>query len=333
MAGTSDERFAQRIADSAIDIAIDLKGHTGDARLGVLALRPAPLQCHYLGFPGTLGAEVFDYLIADPVVAPEGCEPHFTEHLVRLPDTYQVNDRRRTIAEPGPSRAACGLPDGGVVLCCFNGQQKLAPPMLDLFVRVALAVPDSVLWLYCDHALAARNLAAEVAARGLDPARLVIAGKLPPAEHLARQRHADLFLDTQPYGAHTTCSDALWVGLPVLTSPTRAFAGRVAASLLTAIGMPELIATDLGDYEAKAIALARDRTRLATLRQRLIVARETAPLFDTDRFRRNLEAAYVAMWERRRQGLPPAPIDVHPDGKAEARQPPRAWSLDAGRRP
>jgi predicted O-linked N-acetylglucosamine transferase (SPINDLY family) len=310
----NDEQFAQRIAASEIDIAIDLKGHTGDARLKVLAQRPAPIQCHYLGFPGTLGGDSIDYLIVDPVVAPPGVEPHFTERLVRLPDTYQVNDRRRAAAVPAPGRQDYGLPADAVVLCSFNGQQKLSARWLDIWARVLAAVPDAVLWLFCDHALAAANLRKEVAARGVAPDRFVIADKVAHPQHLARLAVADLFLDSLPYGAHTTCSDALWMGLPVLTCPGGAFAGRVAASLVTAVGMPELIAADLADYEAMAVEMARDRARLGALRQRLIAARDAAPLFDTDRFRRSIESAYEMMWARWQQGLPPANIDVKSDG-------------------
>lgn len=308
--GVTNEQFAQRIAAAGIDIAIDLKGHTEDARLEVLAMRPAPVQVHYIGFPGTLGGDAIDYLIADRVIAPPGVETHYTERLVRLPGAYQVNDRKRAVADPGPTRQDCGLPDNAVVLCSFNGQQKVTPAMFEIWARVLAAVPNSVLWLYCDHPLAAGNLRREAAARGLDPTRLVIAGKLPPDQHLARQRHADLFLDTLPYNAHTTCSDALWMGLPVLTCPGRAFAGRVAASLLTAMGLPDLIATDLADYETKAISLARDPARLSALRQRLIASRPTAPLFDTTLFTRNLETAYQQMWQRWQRGEPPADIDV-----------------------
>ncbi len=307
---TTDEQFAARIASAEIDIAIDLTGYTEGARLAVLARRPAPLQCHFLGFPGTIGSDAVDYLFADHVVAPPGAEQHYTERLVRLPDSYQVNDRKRAVADSGPGRKEYGLPEDGVVFCSFNGQQKLSSRTLDIWVRVLAAVPGSVLWLYTDLPLAAANLRKEVAARGLDPARLIIAEKVPPAQHLARLRLADLFLDSLPYGAHTTGSDALWVGLPVLTCPGQAFAGRVGASLLTAVGMPELIATDIADYEAKAIALAREPARLADLRRRLIAGRDTAALFDTDRFRRNIEAAYTQMWARWQQGLPPAHIDL-----------------------
>lgn len=306
----SDEQLADRIAASEIDIAIDLTGHTGNARLAVFARRPAPVQCHFLGYPGTIGGDALDYIIVDPVIAPPGAEAHYTERLVRLPDSYQPNDTRRELAAGTPDRQSFGLPEKAIVLCSFNGQQKLTPVMLDVWARILAAVPETVLWLYCDVPLAADNLRREVANRGIASERIVTAGKLPAAQHLARLQLADLFLDALPYGAHTTASDALWIGLPVLTSMGQAFPGRVCAGLLSAVGLPELITPDLASYEAKAIELARAPHQLVALRERLAAARLQSALFDADRFRRNIEEAYAAMWDRWVRGAPPDHITV-----------------------
>lgn len=313
---SSDLDMAEKIAASDIDILVDLKGYTPYARLGPLALRPAPIQCTWIGYPGTLGTEAVDYVIADRWVSPPEHEAHFTEAVVRLPGCYQVNDRARAIAEDVPTRAECGLPENAFVLACFNSQQKLSPALLDAWCRVLAQVPDAVLWMLSDNAAASDNLRREVQARGIAPERLVIAGFMQPlARHLARVRLADLQLDTLPYGAHTTASDALWAGVPIITCLGDAFAGRVGASLLDAMGVPELIARCPEEYERLALELARDRDRLAALRARIATNRDSAPLFDTQRFRRNLEAAYTVMWERHRAGERPSPIDVpdHPE--------------------
>jgi len=274
--------------------------------------RPAPVQCHYLAFPGTLGIAEIDYMIVDPVIVPDGEEGCFTEALARLPDCYQANDRKRAIAENVPSRAACGLPERGVVLASFNNAIKISPNLLDVWTRVLAAVPESVLWLFADNAWAPANLRREAEERGIDPARLVFAGYATPAEHLARLAHADLMLDSFPYGAHTTASDALWMGVPVLTLTGRSFASRVGASLLRAVGLDELIMPSFAAYEREAIALAQDAGRLASLKSRLAAARGNCPLFDTERFARSLEAAYLGMWDRCRRGQPPKGFDVEP---------------------
>ena len=310
MRAASDEQIAQRIAAHEIDILVDLKGHTDMERLGVLALRPAAVQCHYLGFPGTIGGGAFDYFIADRVTVPPGSEAFYCEKIVRLPDCYQVNDRQRPLGTDGASRSDFGLPDEATVLCCFNGQQKLTPAMFDVWARVLLAVPNTVLWLYADTDVAHGNLRKEASARGVDPGRLYFAGKLPLAQHLSRLKVADLFLDTLPYNAHTTASDALWMGCPMITCPGKAFAGRVGASLLTSVGLPELIAADLREYEAKAIELAGTPQKLAALRRQLEATREVVPLFDTVLFSRNIERAYQTMWQRWQNGEPPAQIDL-----------------------
>lgn len=305
-----DLEVARFLRAQEVDIAIDLKGHTRDARPEILAHRPAPIQVSYLGYPGTMGADFIDYILADPVVLPFDQQPCYTEKIVHLPECYQVNDASRKIGERAPSRREAGLPDRGFVFCCFNNNLKIAAPVFDVWMRLLRDVEDSVLWLLCDHALAERNLRREAAARGVDPARLVFANWLPPEDHLARHRLADLFLDTLPYNAHTTASDALWAGLPVLTCRGETFAGRVAASLLAAIGLPELATDNLTDYERLATRLATDAVLLGRLRETLARNRTTHPLFDTDRFRRHIEAAYTTMWTLSRQGEPPRSFRV-----------------------
>ena len=286
-------------------------GYTQDARPGILAYRPAPIQASYLGFPGTTGAEFIDYIIADKTVAPFEHQPFYTEKIVHLPDCYLVNDTKRNIAEGSPSRQEAGLPEKGFVFCCFNNNWKITPDVFGVWMRLLRAVEGSVLWLLRDNEGAERNLRKEAQARGIDPLRLVFAGHLPlDDDHLARHRLADLFLDTLPYNAHTTASDALWTGLPVLTREGTAFAGRVAASLLYAVGLPELVTHGLEEYEALALKLATDPPSLRSIRRKLEVNRLTHPLFDTDRFRRHIEAAYTTMWETWQRGDPPASFAV-----------------------
>ncbi|MFS2009587.1 tetratricopeptide repeat protein [Azospirillum sp. CT11-132] len=309
-----DADAAQVIAADGIDILVDLTGFTTFSRTSILAARPAPLQVNWLGYPGTLGAGYVDYILADPEVIAEGEEAFFTERVVRLPDCYQPNDRRRAIAATTPSRADCGLPADGFVFCCFNSAYKLTPALFDGWARILAAVPGSVLWLYAGNPQVAANLRREGEARGLDPDRLVFAGPIPHAEHLARHRLADLFLDTLPYNAHTTASDALWAGLPVLTRRGTTFAGRVAASLLRAAGLPELIVDGQEAYEAAAVDLARSPQRLRALRERLMRNRQTCPLFDTPRFTRHIEAAYRAMWDIHLAGGQPRVIAIAAEG-------------------
>lgn len=313
----SDEEVARLLVALEVDIAVDLKGHTTGARPGILAHRPAPIQAAYLGYPGTMGAPFIDYLLADRFVIPQDERRFYTEKVVYLPGCYQVNDAQRAIAPRTPSRAAAGLPGDGFVFCCFNNNYKILPPVFGAWMRLLRDVPASVLWLLEDNAAAKRNLQEAARARGVDPARLVFAGRLPPAEHLARHSAADLFLDTLPYNAHTTASDALWAGLPVLTCAGATFAGRVAGSLLSAVGLGELVTGSPQEYEALALALARDPGRLAGLRETLARNRAAAPLFDTDRFRRGLEAAYTAMWEAWQRGEAPRGFAVGPDGAAD----------------
>ncbi len=307
--GAGDAAAAARIRDDKIDILVDLKGHTEDNRLEILARRPAPLQAHYLGYPGTLGVEFVDYLIADRFVAPPQTAQFFAEKLVYLPHSYQINDRRRPMGET-PTRGECGLPEIGFVFCCFNNSYKITPTVFDVWMRLLKALPESVLWLLADNGVAEENLRREAAGRGIGPERLVFAPRLPLAHHLARHRLADLFLDTVPVNAHTTASDALWAGLPLLTCAGRSFVARVAGSLLRAVGLPELVTDDLPSYEACALSLARDPDRLAAIRTKLAAGRASAALFDADRTRRHLEAAYAAMWDIRCRGESPRPIDI-----------------------
>ena len=293
--GLDDAAAAQAVAAARIDIAVDLMGHTPGARPGILAARPAPLQVNFLGFAGSLGADWIDYMIVDPVVAPAGSEPQFQERLVRLPDMYQPSDAGAALG-PAPTRAEVGLPETGFVFACFNSNLKIGPEVFALWMRILLSLDGAVLWLMQDHPAAARRLRAAAEAAGVNPARLIFAPRASLEAHLARQRCADLFLDTFPYGAHTTASDALWAGLPVVTPLGPAFPGRVAASLAIAAGLPELVAPDTEAYVRIALDLARDHERIALLKSRLAARR--APLFDRDRYRQALEAAYIGMWTR-----------------------------------
>jgi protein O-GlcNAc transferase len=299
---------ARRIRADGVDVLVDLKGFTRDGRPELFALRPAPVQINYLGYPGTMGAPWYDGLVTDEVCSPPGSEAQFAERLVNLPGSYQVNDRAQEIADRAPSRTECGLPDQGVVYCCFNQTYKIEPALFDVWAHILHRVPDSVLWLFRSHDEAEVNLRREAERRHLDPARLVFAGKLSKAEHLARHRHADLFLDTLRVNAHTTASDALWAGVPLLTCPGETFQSRVAASLLHAAGLPELVVPDLASYEETAVRLGQAGDELAVLRARLAANRLSCALFDTQRYARNLERAFDALWEACARGAKPAPI-------------------------
>jgi predicted O-linked N-acetylglucosamine transferase (SPINDLY family) len=309
VAGAGDADIAARLRAHNIDIAVDLKGYTSDSRPGILAFRPAPVQVNYLGFPGTMGTPLMDYIIADGILIPSADDKDYAEKIVRLPDSYQPNDRSRALSAP-PTRAQMGLPETGFVFCCFNAAYKLTPEVFARWMRLLNAVEGSVLWLLHEGASPTKNLKREAEARGVSANRLVFAARTRPEDHLARHACADLFLDTFPYNAHTTASDALWTGLPFLTLPGASFASRVGASLLNAAGLPELIAHSAEDYESKALALARERPLLAALRAKLAVARDTTALFDIDRYTRHLERAYETMAERSRRGLPPAGFSV-----------------------
>jgi predicted O-linked N-acetylglucosamine transferase (SPINDLY family) len=301
---------AARIHADKVGILVDLKGYTQHARPQICSYRPAPVQVSYLGYPATMGADFIDYILVDKLVVPSSQQPFFSEKLVHLPDCYQANDRKREIAATAVSREECGLPENGFVFCSFNNSYKITPRIFDIWMRLLKAIPNSVLWLLQANELVETNLRSEAAKRGTDPDRLVFAPILPPAGHLARHRKADLFLDTLPCNAHTTASDALWAGLPLLTCVGDTFAGRVAASLLAAVGLPELITASLGDYERAALALAGDPARLAQLRTKLQRNRDASPLFDLPRLTGNIETAYVRMWETWRAGQQPAGFSV-----------------------
>ena len=309
----SDEVAAAIIRDRQIDILVNLNGYFGEERTGVFAQRPAPIQVNYLGFPGTLAAAYMDYIIADRCVIPPGDEDFYDERVVYLPECYQANDNRKAIAQRIFRRPECGLPQSGFVYCCFNNSYKITPEVFDSWMRILKEVSGSILWLIEDSANAVSNLKREASARGVNSSRLVFAERMPLADHLARHHLADLFLDTLPYNAHTTASDALWAGLPVLTRLGGTFPGRVAASLLQAIGLPELIASTQEDYQQLAIELASDAHKLTALKHKLAINRSVKPLFDTRLFTRRIEAAYEEMYKRHKSGLAPDRISIAAD--------------------
>jgi predicted O-linked N-acetylglucosamine transferase (SPINDLY family) len=306
----SDGEVAQLSRELKVDIAVDLKGYTEGARMGIFAHRAAPVQVSYLGYPGTLAAPYIDYLIADETLVPQNSCAYYTEKIVYLPDSYQANDRSRSIADRAFTREELGLPPRGFVFCCFNNAWKIAPAAFDVWMRILRRVEGGVLWLLLDSERAAENLCREAEARGVNRARLVFAPRMPLPEHLARHRAADLFLDTYPYNAHTTASDALWAGLPVLTRTGESFAARVAGSLLRAAGLPELITSTPEAYESLAIELATNPVKLAGLADRLRKTRLAVPLFDTELFARRLEAAYTQMHQYHVRGLSPAHLHI-----------------------
>ncbi|MDP2639859.1 MAG: tetratricopeptide repeat protein [Betaproteobacteria bacterium] len=300
---------AGRIRRDGIDILIDLKGFTHEARPEIFALRPAPLQVAWLGYPGSTGRGLNDYAIVDRVVAPPELAGDYGEKLVWMPNSYQVNDYRQPVAEERPGRAALGLPATGFVYACFNKVYKIEPPVFSAWMRILTRVPGSVLWLYAGKSGARTNLARAAAAAGIDPARLVFGETLPKPQHLARLARADLFLDTFTVNAHTSAADALWAGVPVLTCPGDTFAARVGASLVAAAGLPQLACPSMADYENAAVRLAHDPAELRAMR-RTLAARERLPLFDTPRFVRDLESAFDTMWQRYLAGEPPTEFAV-----------------------
>jgi predicted O-linked N-acetylglucosamine transferase (SPINDLY family) len=310
----SDRNFDIEVAklsrDLKIDIAVDLKGFTQDARTGIFAHRAAPIQVNYLGYPGTLGADYIDYIIADKTLISPELQSCYSEKVIYLPDSYQVNDRKRLISEREFTRQELGLPESSFVFCCFNNNFKILPATFEGWMRILRAVEGSVLWLLQDNSWALKNLKKEAEKQGVAPDRLVFAERLPLPEHLARHRQADLFLDTFPCNAHTTTSDALWVGLPVLTLMGESFGSRVAASLLNAVGLPELITSTQEEYEALAIELALNPLKLADAKLKLANNRLTAPLFDTPLFAKSLEAAYIKMYEQYQADLEPEHISI-----------------------
>jgi predicted O-linked N-acetylglucosamine transferase (SPINDLY family) len=296
--------------NTQLDIAVDLKGFTHDSRPGIFAARAASAQVSYLGYPGTMGAEYIDYLIADHTLVPESSQQYYDEKIVYLPNSYQVNDSKRAIAERVFTREQLELPAAGFIYCCFNNTYKITPEVFSIWMRILKQVQGSVLWLLEDTPGGPANLRREAALRGIGPERLVFAKRMPLPEHLARQRLADLFIDTWPCNAHTTASDALWVGLPVLTRIGEAFAGRVAASLLNATQLSELITADPAHYESLAIRLAGEPEQLAVIRRKLIDNRLSCPLFDARLFTRHIEAAYAKIAARSHAGLAPEHIYI-----------------------
>jgi protein O-GlcNAc transferase len=308
----SDENIAALARQNEIDIGVDLMGFITDSRPGIFAYRTAPIQVSYLAYPGSMGADYIDYLIADKIIIEKSQQAFYAEKVAYLPNSYQANNYRDDMFSTGEActRAQAGLPEAGFVLCCFNNNYKIAPDVFGIWMRILKQLEGSVLWLLQDNPTAAINLRKEAANRDVDPARLIFAPRMSLPEHLARHRLADLFLDTLPYNAHTTASDALWAGLPVLTRIGETFAGRVAASSLSAIGLAELITTSPEAYEALAIELATKPEKLSSIKNKLAQNRLTAPLFDTERFTRHLEAAYTAMYARHQADLPPDHIYV-----------------------
>ena len=314
---TTDAEIADLLRRLEIDIAVDLVGYLQNARTTIFSRRPAPIQVNYIGYPGTLGADYFDYIIADPTVLPPQHAGFYTEKVAWLPDTYLSTDATRPIAPTTPSRRDLGLPEDGFVFCCFNLLYKNNPEMFDVWMRLLRELDNSVLWLRDYNAVTSQNLRAEAQRRGIAPERLVFAPRVPSAaDHLARQRQADLFLDTLPYNAHTTGTEALWVGLPVLTCLGSSFAGRVGASINKAIGMPELVTNSLAEYEALALKIARDPALCTALKEKLARNRASYPLFDTARLTRHVETAYEHMWQTYRDGRPPAGFAVESNGRS-----------------
>jgi protein O-GlcNAc transferase len=306
----TDRELAVLMREQGIDIAVDLSGHTAGGRLGLFAQRAAPIQATYLGYAGTTGADFFDYLIADQNVIPEENQRYFSEKIVYLPHCYLPNDSTRVIG-PAPSREQMGLPAEGFVFCSFNNSYKFTPDVFSIWMRILQRVERSVLWMPFNNANAAANLRKEAQRRGIDAERVIFAGHLPLlSQHLGRLQLADLMLDTLPYNAHSTAIDALLAGVPVLTRIGNSFAGRVAASLLRTIGLPELVTGSPQEYEEMAVALATSPARLAALKQRLSSNRLTRPPFDPESSVRQLEAAYEKMYERYHAQLPPDHIHV-----------------------
>lgn len=307
-----DAAIASLLHQLEIDIAVDLGGHTAGARPGIFAARPCPVQVNYLGFPATMGAPFIDYILADAHVVPPDLQQFYSERVVYLPDTFQANDRARPFLEEAGVRADAGLPEAALVFCSFNQAVKVTPAMFDIWMRLLRRIEDSVLWMLAGNLAAERNLRSEAERRGIDPARVLIAPRAEYRDYLARYRLADLLLDTFPFNAGTTASDALWCGLPVLTCGGEALASRMAGSLLQAAGLPELVTGSLEEYEALALKLARERDLLRGFRERLLRNRLQCPLFDTARFTRHVEAAYATMWQRAQRGQPPASFAVEP---------------------
>ena len=308
--GMSDKAIALQARQDGIDIAVDLNGYTTHACTGIFAYRAAPIQINYLGYPGTMGAEFIDYILADPVLIPEDKRQHYSEQIIYLPNTYQPTDNTRAISDKVISREDMGLPREGFVFCCFNNNYKISPVEFDIWMRLLKNVEGSVLWLLKSNKWAGQNLKRQAEDRGVNAERIIFAERLPQSEHLARQRLADLFLDTFNYNAHTTTSDALWAGLPVITKMGQGFAARVAGSLLNAVGLPELITQNEEDYEVLILELATNPKKLAKIKDTLATNRLTQPLFNTELYTRHLENGYLQAYECYFQGNLPQTIIV-----------------------
>jgi len=306
----SDKEVSKLSRELGVDVAVDLVGYTKDSRTSIFAERAAPVQVSYLGYIGSMGVDYIDYIIADKIVVPIEQQLNYSEKIAYLPNSYQVNDSKRKISDRQYTKKEFGLPEEGFIFCSFNNNFKILPAIFDGWMRILKAVDSSVLWLFVDNHTAAVNLRLEAENRGVDSNRLVFATNMPLEDHLARYRLADLMLDTLPYNAGTTASHALWAGLPVLTCMGKLFVGRMAASLLGAIDLPELITTSLEEYEAKAIELASNPDKLREIKDKIGRNRQTTPLFDTKLFTRHIEAAYVAMYDRYQGELPPDVIEV-----------------------
>ena len=309
---STEVEIAHISRDLEVDIAIDLGGYTKNSRPLIFAHRAAPIQINYLGFPGTMGTDYMDYIIADSALIPEGLKNAYVESIIYLPNSYQANDSKKNLSDRKFIKEELGLPKTGFVFCCFNNNWKMLPDTFQAWVSIVRSVPNSVLWLFEDNSTAVRNLSFEAERHGLDPNRLIFAKRMPHSDHLARYRLADLFLDTFPYGAHTTASDALWAGVPVLTRSGQSFASRVASSLLHAVGLPELITHNAKEYESMAIELANDPDRLKSLKTKLAQNRTTHPLFNTALFTKHIESAYQAAYDRYHDGFQPDHIYVSP---------------------
>jgi predicted O-linked N-acetylglucosamine transferase (SPINDLY family) len=307
----SELSIARLARDHEIDIAIDLGGYTQDSKSAIFAHRAAPIQIIYLGFPGTMGTEHLDYFIGDRITVSDTNLENFSEKVIFLPNSFQVNPNQRPIGPKNPSRAAHGIPDDGFVFCCFNNVWKITPYTFELWARILQQVEGSVLWLQNDDQTVPKNLSKAFESAGISVARMIFASKIPSlSDHLDRYRLADLFLDTFPYGAHTTASDALWAGLPVLTRSGQSFASRVAGSLLHSVGLPELITHTMEEYESLAIELAKNPEKIASLKARLAENRATCPLFNTALFTQHIESAYQVAYDRYHDGLAPDHIYV-----------------------
>jgi predicted O-linked N-acetylglucosamine transferase (SPINDLY family) len=306
----TDIEIAKLSRQFNIDIAVDLKGYTNYSRPKIFSYRAAPIQINYLGYPGTMANDCLDYIIADQLLIEDNDRKFYSEKIVRVPGTYQVNDRKRNISERQFTKSELGLPEKGFVFCCFNNNYKITPTIFKAWIEILNSVPNSVLWLLEDNEIAKANIKKESLLRGLEENRIIFAKRMQLPEHLARHQHADLFLDAFPYNGHTTTSDALWAGLPVLTLKGESFVSRVAASLLSAIDLPELITTTIEDYQHQAIQLALNPDRLKEIKIKLKINRETTALFDTLGFTKNLEKVYRKMIERQNSDLLPDHIDL-----------------------